>query len=97
MTARTFCALAVAAISLIALPSYSADAAVAASKKVYSLKDGGNLYVFKDGKMAREDRFGRAVFLYKGQLLETADGQKIEINSNEVARLDFLLREGHQN
>jgi len=47
--------------------------------------------------MAKEDQFGRAVYLQKGQSLETADGQKIEANSNEVARLGGLLREGHKN
>lgn len=47
--------------------------------------------------MAKEDPFGRAVFLQKGQSLETTDGQKIEANSNEVARLGGLLQEGHRN
>lgn len=83
--------------SVFALPSFAGDAAVAEADKVYALKDGGSLYVFKDGKMAQENKFGKTVFLKPGQSIETADGQKISASSNEVARLSSLLRQGHQN
>ncbi|OVZ13842.1 copper resistance protein CopK, partial [Pseudomonas aeruginosa] len=33
------------------------------AKGTISLADGGTLYIFKDGKMAQESRFGRAVYL----------------------------------
>ncbi|RTL46304.1 MAG: copper resistance protein CopK [Burkholderiales bacterium] len=59
------------------------------------LADGGTLHVFKDGKMAREDRFGRAVFLKAGEILTAVDGSKIKAVGNEVARLHALLNEGH--
>ena len=52
------------------------------------LDDGGTLYVFKD-------RFGRAVYLKKGETLVARDGTKIVAVGNEVARLDALLKEGH--
>lgn len=83
--------------SAFALPSFAGDAAVADADKVYTLKDGGSLYVFKDGKMAQTNKFGYTVFLKPGQSIETADGQKISASSNEVARLSSLLRQGHQN
>ncbi|MFN4352816.1 MAG: CopK family periplasmic copper-binding protein [Hylemonella sp.] len=30
-----------------------------------------------------------------GEVLETSDGRKVTATSNEVARLDNLLRQGH--
>lgn len=97
MKSKIAAALAVAMVGVISLPSFAADAAAASAEKTYRLKDGGTLYVFKDGKMAQENQFGRPVYLQKGQSLETADGQKIVANSNEIARLDGLLRKGHRN
>ncbi len=89
-------ALVVAGLSVFAVPSFANDAATADAQKLYRLKDGGTLYVFKDGKMAQEDRYGRAVYLKKGQAVETVDGQTLTATSNEVARLNDLLIEGHQ-
>ncbi len=77
--------------------SYGGDAAKAKAKDVHQLKDGGTLYIFQDGKMAKEDRYGKAVYLKKGESLETVEGKKIVANSNEVARLGNLLTEGHEN
>jgi hypothetical protein len=51
--------------------------------------------VFKDGKMAQTNKFGRTVFLTAGQPIETADGEKVMVSTNEVGRLDGLLRQGH--
>ena len=62
-----------------------------------NLKDGSTLYVFKDGKMAKEDRFGRAVYLRSGEVLETRDGRNVTAVGNEDARLDVLLSNGHRN
>lgn len=82
---------------MIALPSFAGNAATANAEKTYRLKDGGTLYIFKDGKMARENHLGRSVFIQQGQTLEAVDGRKIVANSNEVARLDQLLNQGHLN
>jgi hypothetical protein len=95
MKARITAVVAATVLSAIVTPSFADDAAAASAKKMFLLKDGGTLYVFEDGKTALEDKFGRAVYLKEGQLLETADGQKITANGNEVARLDSLLRQGH--
>ena len=89
-------ALVVAGLSAFAVPSFANDAATADAQKLYRLKDGGTLYVFKDGKMAQEDRYGRAVYLKKGQVVETVAGQRFAATSNAVARLNDLLIERHQ-
>jgi hypothetical protein len=86
---------ALALVGAISLPSFAADAAAASAQKMYTLKDGGTLYVFKDGKMAQTNKFGRTVFLTAGQPIETADGEKVMVSTNEVGRLDGLLRQGH--
>lgn len=87
--------LLVVSMSAVAGSAFADDAARAAAKKVIPMKDGSTIYIFKDGKMAREDKFGRAASLKKGVVMETKDGQKILIEGNEVMRLDSLLKEGH--
>lgn len=87
----------VIAASLLAMPSHAHDALASTVKETIALKDGSALHVFPDGKMAREDRYGRAAYLTQGESLETAGGRKITATSNEVARLDNLLRQGHEN
>ncbi len=60
------------------------------------LADGGVLYIFKDGLMAQEDRFGRATYQKIGMSVVAKDGRKNAITSNEVARLYSLLQKGHR-
>ncbi|MBN9373605.1 CopK family periplasmic copper-binding protein [Hydrogenophaga sp.] len=85
------------ALSLLASSAFASDAANQEAKQTVALKDGGILYVFKDGKMAKEDRYGRAEYLRSGIVLQTVDGKEITASSNEVARLDYLLKKGHNN
>lgn len=86
-----------AAFAGAASPAFASDALETSGvvKSKIELADGSTLYVFKDGKMAREDRFGRAVYLKAGETLTARDGTKIVAVGNEVARLDGLLKEGH--
>ena len=84
-------ALSAVVLSAVAVPSFASDAATAAAGKLIPMQDGGTLYVFKDGKMAVGDKYGRAVSVEIGKMIETADGSKITMSSNEVARLDVLL------
>ncbi|MGQ0599466.1 CopK family periplasmic copper-binding protein [Aquabacterium sp.] len=79
----------------LAAPAIAADAAKAQAAATHQLKDGGTLYIFKDGKMAKENKYGNAVYLKKGETQETVDGQKLVANSNEVARLRDLIGVGH--
>ena len=75
--------------------AFADDAARAAAQKTIPMKDGSTLYIFKDGKMAMEDKFGRAVRMKKGVVMEAKDGQKLIMHGDEVMRLDQLLKEGH--
>lgn len=60
-------------------------------EKSIQLKDGSTVYIFADGKMAMEDRFGRAAYMKPGHAMQTRDGKTVVMNGNEVARFDQLL------
>lgn len=81
-------ATAVASI-LIATSAFAADEGNIT--KSYPLKDGSTVYVFKDGKMAMEDNFGRLVTMKEDHAMETKDGQKIMMKGNEIWRLEKEL------
>lgn len=85
------------ALAAAAAPAFARDMLPPATQQTLNLKDGSTLYVFKDGKMAKEDRFGRATYLKQGDVLELSDGRKVTATSNEVGRLSSLLNEGHRN
>jgi hypothetical protein len=97
MNARITSLFAAAVLSILASTAFASDSLANNVDKTYRLKDGGTVYVFKDGKMAAADKFDRVVHVSKGQVLETADGQKISMTSSESARLGFLQRQGHEN
>lgn len=67
------------------------------TKQVIALQNGEALYIFKDGLMAKESKFGDAIHLTKGEVVQTADGNSITTLGNEVARLTYLLNRGHGN
>lgn len=87
----------VAAVIGSAAPAFARDELQQSGPQVVSLKDGATLYIFKDGKMARENKFGEPWLFKKNEVLETADGRKLTPVGNEVARLDGLLKNGHRN
>lgn len=84
-----------AAAAAAATPAFADHKARESAREVVALADGGTLYVFKDGKMAKTNQFGRATSLKKGEVLRTADGKSIEATSNEVARLRSYLAEDY--
>jgi hypothetical protein len=86
-----------AAVVAVAAPAFARDEVANAVRESIPLKGGAILHIFKDGKMAKEDRVGRAVPLRSGEVLEALDGRKVTVQSNEVARLHLLLDEGHRN
>lgn len=88
--------LLVVATSALATSAFAGDAARAEAKQVLDLKDGTTVYIFKDGKMAMEDKFGRGMRMKKDTVMETKDGQKIIMHGDEVARLETLFRRGHE-
>jgi hypothetical protein len=90
--------LSILVISMAALaPAFALDAARSEAKQVIALQNGETLYVFKDGLMAKESKFGSVTHLSKGQVVQTADGKSITTMGNEVARLSSLLNKGHGN
>lgn len=80
-----------------AAPAFAMDAARSEAKEVIALQNGETLYVFKDGRMAKESKFGSVLQLSKGEVVQTADGKSITAVGNETARLFVLLNKGHSN
>jgi len=67
-----------------------------AAEKTIPLQDGSIVYVFKDGKMGLESKYGRATYTEPGTTLKAQDGTEFTMVGNEVGRLDTLLKEGTQ-
>lgn len=86
--------LTAAASVLIATSALAVDQGEFA--KSYELKDGSTVYVFKDGKMAMEDKLGRVFSMNDGHAMETKDGQKILMKGNEIWRLEQELHHDHR-
>jgi len=96
MKSLTIAAAALAAtLAVAATPALARDALDQAVKTKVELRDGSFLYIFKDGKMAKEDAYGRAVRIKRGEVLIAKDGRQIKAVGNESARLDGLLTDGH--
>ncbi len=79
--------------STIALSAFAVDKGQVA--RSIALKDGSMVYIFKDGKMGMEDKFGRATVMPQGHAMETKDGKKIIMNGNEIWRVEELLHRVH--
>lgn len=89
--------VAFATLAIATSMTFASDAARDAAKEMVPLRDGGTLFLFKDGTMAKQDAYGNARYIKQGEVLETADGKKIPVTSNEVARMQSLTLKGHQN
>jgi len=76
-----------AAVAMASLSAFAGSDLV----ETHGLKDGSALYVFGDGKMGMEDKYGRAVRMSEDQVMVTADGKKIEMKGDEVARVNAIL------
>ena len=86
--------LMIVAISSAAASAYAVD--MSQVKQSIDLKDGSTVYIFKDGKMGMEDKYGRATYMESGHVMETKDGKKIIMNGNEIWRDDELLHSNHR-
>lgn len=82
----------IAAMSAIAASVFAAD--FSQVKQSLELKDGSMVYIFKDGKMGMEDKYGNAVSMRPGDVMTTKDGKKITMEGNEVWRVQELLHSG---
>ncbi|MFT3847373.1 MAG: CopK family periplasmic copper-binding protein [Propionivibrio sp.] len=83
--------LLIIAMSTVAASAFANDYARREAKQVIDLKDGATVYVFDNGKMAMESKYGRAERMAPEVVMETKDGQKLAMVGDEVARLDSLL------
>lgn len=84
--------LAIAAVtSLLAVSAFAMNDSSGLKERV-ALKDGSMVYVFSNGKMGMENRYGRAVLMPEGQEMVTADGKIIPMAGNEVARVATLTQ-----
>ena len=87
----------VVAMSAVAITAFAnSEYARRDAKQVIELKDGSIVYVFDSGKMAMESKYGQAVRMNPGTVMETKDGQKITMVGDEVARLSTLLRQNYR-
>jgi len=85
---------AAAASVLIATSAFAVDPGNV--DKSYELKDGSTVYIFKDGKMAMENKLGQVVSMKDGHAMETKDGKKIMMKGNEIWRLEQALHRDHR-
>lgn len=85
--------LLVAAISSIGVSAFAFNNDQV--QKSVQLKTGSTVHIFKDGKMAMEDKYGRPQRMQEGAVMEVENGQKITMQGDEVARLDSILRENN--
>ena len=83
--------LLVVAMSAVAISAFASDYARREAKQVVDLKDGSTLYVFNDGKMGMESKYGRATRMAPGTVMEAKGGEKITMVGDEVGRLGQLL------
>ena len=83
-------------LAIAAAPVFAMDARPSNLSKVVPLQGGATLYVFKDGRMAKADKFGRPEYLKQGAVVKPVDGQPITTVGNEIAQLSDLLRKGHE-
>ena len=84
------------AVAGTAVPVLARDAPSQEAKQTIDLTDGSTLYVFKDGKMSMEDKYGRPVRMKAGQAMQAKDGQRFTMVGDEVARLQLLQIQGHE-
>lgn len=94
---RLFAVVASSLMSMASVSAIAADELPLKVKESVALSDGSTVYVFTDGKMAVADKLGRTVAKKVGTTVETKDGRRLTLTSNESARLDYLQKAGHFN
>ncbi|OIQ75761.1 copper resistance protein K precursor [mine drainage metagenome] len=58
-------------------------------EQLVALQGGSTLHIYKDGKMAEENAYGRPTVMAPGQQLHDQNGATITMNGDEVARLSM--------
>lgn len=83
-----------AAVGMVAMSAFAVN--MDQVEQSVKLKDGSTVYLFKDGKMGMENKFGKVVRMKEGHVMETADGQRVIMVGDEVARLESVMRAGNK-
>jgi hypothetical protein len=81
---------------LLSNVAVASDEASATAEQTIQMKDGSTLYIFKDGKMAMKNQYGRAVSMKEGEVMETKEGREVIMIGNQVAYLERLINRGHR-
>lgn len=81
--------------AMLAMSAYAVDRSKV--DKSIDLKDGSTVYIFKDGKMAMENKFGKTVRMRPGHVMDTRDGKRIIMVGDEIMRLEEVLHGAHSN
>jgi hypothetical protein len=89
MMSSRILATTVSALAMVALSAFAVD--LSQVEKSIPLKDGSTVYVLKGGKMGMEDKYGRAVRMEPGVVMETKDGQRVAMIGDEVAYVSSLI------
>ena len=84
----------VSALAIVAMSAFAVD--LSQVERSIPLKDGSTVYVLKGGKMGMEDRYGRAVRMEPGVIMETKDGQRVAMIGDEVAYVSSLLNKDNR-
>jgi len=85
---------AISATAMVAMSAFAVDSSQV--EKTVPLNNGSTIYVLKDGKMAMEDKNGRAARMEPGVVMETKDGQRVVMIGDEVAYLSSLLNKDNR-
>lgn len=70
-----------------AQPVPARQATYASSTQKIELLDGSTVYLFENGKMGMEDRYGRPTRMQPGASMQTKDGRVITMTGDETARV----------
>jgi hypothetical protein len=83
--------IAVSVFSLLSVPAFAEIHPVPEQWQVTSrveLNDGTFLNIYRDGKMAMENRFGIPVYMQPGHAMQTKDGRTVTMVGNETFRVE---------
>ena len=94
MMSNRILAMTVSVLAMVAMSAFAVD--LSQVEKSIPLKDGSTVYVLKGGKMGMEDKYGRAVRMEPGVVMETKDGQRVAMIGDDVAYVSSLINKDNR-
>ncbi|HEY8906353.1 MAG TPA: CopK family periplasmic copper-binding protein [Rhodoferax sp.] len=96
-TKSAFIATVLVTASIMASAAIAPQARIGAyGEQLVTLHDGSTLHIYKDGKMAEENAYGRPAVVTPGLMLHEQNGTTIAMNGDEVARLSMEQFQQHR-